>query len=101
ASRVSSCGGTSRSFSDYLRMAIRTDQPDVKNVRLVKDTCSRAGAPGFDMRYGWIRHALRMGSRNRSSRSDSAHCRGHFCFLIESSIPLEPSHANALTPETQ
>jgi hypothetical protein len=26
----------------------------MKNVRLVKDTHSRAGAPGFDMRYGWI-----------------------------------------------
>ena len=29
-------------------------EPNVKNVRLVKTTRSRAGAPGFDMRYGWI-----------------------------------------------
>jgi len=26
----------------------------VKNVRLVRDTRSRAGAPGFDMRYAWV-----------------------------------------------
>ena len=30
------------------------DEPHVKNVRLVKDTDSRAGAPGFDMRYAWV-----------------------------------------------
>jgi hypothetical protein len=30
------------------------NQPHVKNVRLVQDTRSRAGAAGFDMRYGWV-----------------------------------------------
>jgi hypothetical protein len=30
------------------------NQPSVENVRLVEDSKSRATAPGFDMRYGWI-----------------------------------------------
>ena len=30
------------------------NQPHVQNIRLVEDTRSRAGAPGFDLRYGWV-----------------------------------------------
>jgi len=30
------------------------NQPHVQNIRLVEDTRSRAGAPGFDLRYSWV-----------------------------------------------
>jgi hypothetical protein len=30
------------------------NQPHVQNIRLVEDTRSGAGAPGFDLRYGWV-----------------------------------------------
>ena len=30
------------------------DEPHVENVRLVRDTESRAGGPGFELHYGWV-----------------------------------------------